>query len=848
VARNRILILVLTFLLAFTLLATSLVAAGWADEPPGAQELAEISEATGLVAVVEPFSPACAYDGSYGVYLCPEVEPAARPERNPVAAARARQMLANGGLLLVPESDNDRVMAFDPQTGDLVDADFIPADPAHLTIPINAILSAGGDSILVSDQSRDVVQEYDLNGNYLDVFAPAGGADLAILDNIRGIALRPNGNLLVTVGSGSNINAVAEFDTAGNYLGNFVANGAGGLASPFEVYQRAGDWLVGGITSDAIHRYALATGAYLDDFSPINTFPEQIAEAGNGNVLVGNFSGTQEGVVEFTPDGSAIVDIYDPLSPGGYRGVYELPNGNILTSNSDGVHEIDRLGNLVETKISGPNARFIEWVAVGVARITLDKTVGSDPTVCAASDSLTLPLGGGEVTYCYLVRNTGSITLTHHDLVDDHLGPIVTGFPYTLAPGASTFLTQTAMITQTTVNSATWRAFISGMPTTTLASDTALVTVGVSQPDIVVAPPALTGTQAPDTQVTQTLTISNAGAADLVWQLEEEPALARPVVPVPSLAPRSGQPLPGAETSNGYTAAQPGLVPAGNGPTITATFTVVSPTIDGVINGPEWSDALALDIAQGAQPVIMYAKHDGNYLYLAFDDAADPTLDALDQVGIYFDDEGGVPPILYDNAWTNAVCGPANTGEGNLWLGNLGPNPDQWRAWITGAIDCPIQYGGTGIQIAYSLTGGHVQYEAAIPLDGASALVAGSGQTIGFRVYTLDNATATFTGRWPAVSDFADPATYGNLHLAAGGCAGGDIPWASVSPGAGTTGPGASSLVDVIFDTAGLSPGSYSGSLCISSNDPDEPTITVPLSLTVEVESWGFYLPMLTRQ
>ena len=47
--------------------------------------------------------------------------------------------------------------------------------------------------ILVSDQVKDVVQEYDLEGNYLGVFAPAGGVDNAILDNIRGIALAPNG-------------------------------------------------------------------------------------------------------------------------------------------------------------------------------------------------------------------------------------------------------------------------------------------------------------------------------------------------------------------------------------------------------------------------------------------------------------------------------------------------------------------------------------------------------------------------------------------------------------------------------------------------------------------------------
>lgn len=296
------------------------------------------------------------------------VGPVDPPERDPAAHQQALGMLPDTGLLLIPESTNDRVMAFDPMTGDLVDADFVPADPANLTTPIHAILSADGASILVSDQTGDVVQQYDLAGNHLGIFAPAGGADPTILDNIRGIALRPNGNLLVTVGSGANDDAVAEFDTAGAFLGNFVANGAGGLDSPFDVFERAsGTFLVGGITSDTVHEFD-AAGAPLPDFAPLDTFPEQIYETPSGNILIGNFSGTQEGVVELD-SGGGLVGVYDPPSLGGYRGAYELPNGNILTTNGGGVHEIDRGGNLVETKIAGVSARFIEFVG------------GSDPGV-----------------------------------------------------------------------------------------------------------------------------------------------------------------------------------------------------------------------------------------------------------------------------------------------------------------------------------------------------------------------------------------------------------------------------------------------------------------------------------
>ena len=286
------------------------------------------------------------------------------PQPNPLAQTRALELLGTTGLLLIPESTNDRVMAFDPLTGDLVNANFIPADPDNLSTPICAIAGFEPDTVLVSDQLDDVVQEYATNGTYLGVFAPAGGPNTAILDNIRGIAMSDSGTLLVTVGGGANDDAVAEFDSDGNFLGNLVANGSGGLNSPFDILLRSVDYLVGGITSDDILSYDLS-GAFLGTFSPINTFPEQIAQAANGNVLVANFSGTEQGVVEYTSAG-VFIGIYDPPSLGGYRGVYELPNGNILTTNGSGVHEIDRSGNLVETKIGGVSARFIELLGPSI--------------------------------------------------------------------------------------------------------------------------------------------------------------------------------------------------------------------------------------------------------------------------------------------------------------------------------------------------------------------------------------------------------------------------------------------------------------------------------------------------
>lgn len=290
--------------------------------------------------------------------------PGPLPVPDPAARETARGMLPANGLLLIPESTNDRVMAFDPDTGDLVDPDFIASDPTNLSTPIQALLSADGLSILVSDQLEDVVQQYDLDGNYIGVFAPAGGVDTSILDNVRGIAIDPaNGNLLVSVGSGANADAIAEFDTSGNFVGNRVANGAGGLDSPFDVLVQASAIQVAGITSDAVHTYQL-DGTFISNLADIDNFPEQLAPSATGGFLIGNFGGAQEGVVELDGAGG-LIGVYDPASLGGYRGAYELPNGNILTTNGGGVHEIDRAGTLVETKISGVSARFITLTTTG---------------------------------------------------------------------------------------------------------------------------------------------------------------------------------------------------------------------------------------------------------------------------------------------------------------------------------------------------------------------------------------------------------------------------------------------------------------------------------------------------
>ena len=119
------------------------------------------------------------------------------------------------------------------------------------------------------------------------------------------------------------------------------------------------------------------------------------------------------------------------------------------------------------------------------------------------------------------------------------------------------------------------------------------------------------------------------------------------------------------------------------------------------------------------------------------------------------------------------------------------------------------------------------------------------------------NNQQLFTGSWTnelsgggvanigAVNLFANSASvvyYDDMSLAgaAGACdSPGDISWLSLSPSAGSTGPGESSDVTVVFDATGLMAGDYEGSLCVASNDATTPLVVVPVSLTVEAAVYG---------
>ncbi|MGQ9904545.1 MAG: S8 family serine peptidase [Anaerolineae bacterium] len=128
--------------------------------------------------------------------------------------------------------------------------------------------------------------------------------------------------------------------------------------------------------------------------------------------------------------------------------------------------------------------READIIQLDMPSIVITKTVGTAPGVCATTTEITVA-AGTTVHYCYTVQNTGNITLTVHDLNDDVLGTILSGFVYTLTPGSSidtvaAGLTISQVVTQTVTNVAEWEAYADGgnFP----AYNFALATVNVYTP------------------------------------------------------------------------------------------------------------------------------------------------------------------------------------------------------------------------------------------------------------------------------------------------------------------------------------------------------------------------------
>lgn len=278
-------------------------------------------------------------------------------------------------VLLIPDSDGDTVWMFDAFDGSVLDTEFI-ADPGTdggvnvFDRPLEVLVGADG-TLLVLDQFSDVVSRFSGDGQtYLGIFSLGGVRDTSIMDNIRGghvLTSGPDAGSVLVTNSGSNNDLVVSQKNVkklasadGLELDDFAFNRYGGIRGPFDAIEYNGEVLVADEGQDKIVRYTLA-GKFNERFTsalsvPQLDFPQQMAVASNGNLLVCAFSSGF--ILEFDSGGS-LVGQYDPGSLELYRGVVELGNGNLLVTTTSGVFEVTRAGIVVETEAAGSGFRYI---------------------------------------------------------------------------------------------------------------------------------------------------------------------------------------------------------------------------------------------------------------------------------------------------------------------------------------------------------------------------------------------------------------------------------------------------------------------------------------------------------
>lgn len=469
------------------------------------------------------------------------------------------------------------------------------------------------------------------------------------------------------------------------------------------------------------------------------------------------------------------------------------------------------------------------WISPSVGdspSISLEKTVGTDPSSCATTDSAGVT-EGTTVTYCYEVTNTGSLTLTRHNLEDSALGGILNDFLYNLAPGASAFITESVVITAGVVNTATWTAYNPGPTDVVTATDTATVTIVLPQaisliktvgtdPSICATTTAITVTEGSD--VTYCYEVLNTGTVTLTRHTLDDSALG------PLLNDFDYTLAPGESAFITETASITTTV------VNTATWTAYNPGPSDIISATASATVTALP---PPEPSISLTKTVGtNPSSCATTDAITVTMGTDVTYCYQVDNTGAITLTLHDlvdselgdiltDFPTTLTPGASAFITATTSVTTTVVNTATWTAYNEGPIDVVTATAEASVTVLSPEID-------VVPASLAVEMEPGAPAT---RALVIDNL-GTAALEWTL---FFAPETCDEP---------GALPWASAAPDAGTTAPGGSSAIEVTFDPSGLGSGLYDGVLCIASNDADEPTVSVPLSLSVG--QYQVYQPIAT--
>lgn len=297
------------------------------------------------------------------------------------------------------------VVLLNAETGAIENEQFIDMTPQSPSTAKG--IKQIGEEIWITSQSSNVIFRYDLEGNFISQVS-------GNMRNIRGLDLIDNSEVWVTNAGSSGTtpsNSIVRLDTDGNHLGHFLTNDR----SPFDVIDnKNGEVYLSYSSGGSPIERRDYSGEFIDFIVPPNVlnFTQQMWVTQDGKILASTFS---------NPSGVYIFDIEtgDQLfysQQSGARGVIQTGNGNILWTNSAGIHLIDMDTQTSSLIKSGP-AQYFAMINPDTSCFTPSLSIDGPDFVCENSTATLTANTNGD-----LVRWYDSETSTT---------PIYTGFEFT---------------------------------------------------------------------------------------------------------------------------------------------------------------------------------------------------------------------------------------------------------------------------------------------------------------------------------------------------------------------------------------------------------------------------------
>jgi hypothetical protein len=262
-------------------------------------------------------------------------------------------------FLLVADFTRDSVRRYDGHTGAFIDT-FVPRHSGGMNQAYGVLFGPQDQNLYVSTgefggpgQLKGVLRYDGTTGSFIDQFTVGGN-----LASPRGIIFGPDGDLYVTdrkfIGQDWQLEGrVARFDsTTGAYLGDFVTLGSGGLSIPTQLIfapsvEDSGrlDLYVLSSFTNSVLRYHGTTGNFMGEFVASGSGglegPATMTFGPDGDLFVANFYSSDLSVKRFEgpsgPTPGAFVETFVPTGSGGLR----APAGLIFGPDGNGDGQLD---------------------------------------------------------------------------------------------------------------------------------------------------------------------------------------------------------------------------------------------------------------------------------------------------------------------------------------------------------------------------------------------------------------------------------------------------------------------------------------------------------------------------